>query len=122
MFDEFDTQTKLLTFYPIFVNYIYFRFQIRYLLAKTIKSAFFKKERNRLCIGIPKILEQNYKFYFSEGRRERRACPGIPEQPRYLLMEKLVQRATGRTNVCNLFTYGCWCGPRGHGKYVDNFD
>jgi len=70
----------------------------------------------------PKYWNRFIKFYFSEGRGERRACPGLPEKPRYLLVETLVKRATGRTNVCNLFTYGCWCGRRGHGKYVDNFD
>jgi len=55
-------------------------------------------------------------------RGETRACPGVPEKPRHLLVEKLIKIATGRPNVCNLYTYGCWCGQRGHGKYVDNFD
>ena len=70
----------------------------------------------------PKYCNRVIKFYFSEAKGERRACPGVPESPRTLLVEKLVKKATGRANVCNLFTYGCWCGPRGHGKNVDNFD
>ena len=61
-------------------------------------------------------------FYFSEVRGERRACPGVPDNGRTNLVEKLIKDATGRPDVCNLFTYGCWCGPRGHGKYLDNFD
>ena len=48
------------------MNFIYIRFQIRNLL-KTIESAFFKKERNRLYDGIPKVLEQSYKIYFQKG-------------------------------------------------------
>ena len=62
------------------------------------------------------------KFYFLEVRGERKACPGVSDQPRTRLVEELVKDATDRADVCNLFTYGCWCGPRGHGKYLDNFD
>ena len=61
-------------------------------------------------------------MFFSEVKGEKRACPGIPVVPRTTLMEQLIKDATGRPNVCNLYTYGCWCGLRGHGKYVDNFD
>ena len=49
-------------------------------------------------------------------------CLGVPITPRTTLMEQLIKDATGRPNVCNLYNYGCWCGKRGHGKHVDNFD
>jgi len=61
-------------------------------------------------------------MHFSELKGEKRACPGVPDNARTKLVEQLLKDALGRSNVCNLFTYGCWCGPRGHGKYVDNFD
>ena len=100
------------------ISYVYQTF-----LEKTIESFFFKMQRNRLCDGMvfPKLYDR-IRICFSEVTGERRACPGVPEQPRTLLVEQLVKKATGRKNVCNLFTYGCWCGPRGHGQYVDNFD
>ena len=52
----------------------------------------------------------------------RRACPGAPDNARTNLVEQLIKDVTGRPDVCNLFLYGCWCGPRGRGKYLDNFD
>ena len=71
------------------------------------------------CNKIPKIW---LIIYISEVKGERRACPGAPDNARTNLVEQLIKDVTGRPDVCNLFLYGCWCGPRGRGKYLDNFD
>ncbi len=44
--------------------------------------------------------------------------------PRLLQLKDLVQDATGfsGTDLLGVYNYGCWCGPRGEGKIVDNFD
>lgn len=44
--------------------------------------------------------------------------------PRLLLVKDLVREVTGlsETAVLGVYSYGCWCGPRGQGKVVDNFD
>ena len=60
--------------------------------------------------------------HFSEVKGEKRACPGLPDNARINLVEQLIKDVTGRPDVCNLLIYGCWCGERGHGKYLDNFD
>ena len=61
-------------------------------------------------------------YFFSEAKGEKRACQGIPNNARTNLVEQLIKDVTGKTSVCDLYNYGCWCGRRGHGKYVDNFD
>ena len=105
------------------MNLKFIRLQIRNLLAKTTTSAFFKKAKGIDSVIIFPKYWKSIKMYFPElVKGEKRACPGVPEYPRTTLVEKLVKEATERTNVCNLFNYGCWCGQRGHGKYVDNFD
>ena len=63
-----------------------------------------------------------FKTHFSEVKGEKRACPGGPDDARSNLVEQLIKDVTGRSDVCNLLTYGCWCGRGGHGKYLDNFD
>ncbi|XP_078360196.1 uncharacterized protein LOC144644554 [Oculina patagonica] len=44
--------------------------------------------------------------------------------PRILQLRELAKQATGLndTTVNAIYNYGCWCGPRGEGKIVDNFD
>jgi len=61
-------------------------------------------------------------MYFSEVKGEEKVCQGVSPTPKNSLVQKLIKKATGRTDVCNLYLYGCWCGDRGHGKYVDDFD
>ncbi len=43
---------------------------------------------------------------------------------RLLQLKGLVQGVTGLsdTDVLGVYNYGCWCGQRGEGKIVDNFD
>ena len=56
-------------------------------------------------------------LYFFLDQEEENAEP-----TRIDVVRKLVKEATGRDEVDSLYNYGCWCGKRGHGKYVDNFD
>jgi len=44
--------------------------------------------------------------------------------PRLILLKDLVQNVTNLSDieVLGVYNYGCWCGPRGQGKVVDNFD
>ena len=60
-------------------------------------------------------------FVFSEEKGGKRVV-GIT--PRLLQLRRLAIRATGLndTTVNGIYNYGCWCGPRGEGKVVDNFD
>ena len=60
-------------------------------------------------------------FFFSDEEGEKRIV-GIT--PRLLQLRRLAIRATGLndTTVNGIINYGCWCGPRGQGIVVDNFD
>ena len=61
-------------------------------------------------------------FFFSEEKGERRSTFTVTA--RTSLVQKLVAKVTGKSlsDTARLYNYGCWCGQRGHGKYVDNFD
>lgn len=61
-------------------------------------------------------------MYFSEKEGEKRST--FAKTPRTLQVLKIIADALGKSEIETglLYNYGCWCGKRGHGKYVDNFD
>lgn len=70
---------------------------------------------------ISKISEQ---FYFLNCFSEEKGERSVVLTQRLILVKNLVQRVTGLSDldVLGVYNYGCWCGPRGQGKVVDNFD
>ncbi len=74
-------------------------------------------DKGSLCVG-KKVF---FFFFFSEKKGEKRI---VSLAPRLLQLRSLVQQVTklNDTTVNGVYNYGCWCGPRGEGKIVDNFD